>query len=71
MREVFTLVMDAERNADALAQATGLVWGFAPFDVRFLSSLRDQQRPLTRSQLGTFRTMMMGEAYITQVALLW
>jgi len=78
LREAFDLIATAESNATALLEATGLVWGFGPFDARFLGSLRDQvqgiglaQRDLTRAQLATVRTMLVADKYTTQLALLW
>ena len=78
LREAFALIVAANSNAVALGQAVSIAWGFTGFDARFLGSLHDQQqgvgqaqRDLTRSQLATIRTVLMSEAYLTQVALLW
>lgn len=77
LREAFDLMVDADNNADALKEATGLAWGFGPYDARFLHSLRDQQagvgcaqRDLTRQQLSVMRNVLMSEAYLTQITLL-
>ena len=75
---MFEMITFADLNAVALEAAFPSVsFGFSQYDARFLRSLRDQtlgvgqaQRPLTKAQLATVRTILQREPYLTQVALM-
>jgi hypothetical protein len=79
INEMFELLTFADFNAVALeSENPGLRFGFAQHDARFMRSLRDQilgngeeKKELTKAQLGTVRTIMLREPYLTQVALLY
>jgi hypothetical protein len=78
LSKMFGMLCDADLNSVGLESAfSGISFGFAQHDSRYLRSLRDQvlgngveAKPLTKAQLASVRTILQREAYLTQVALL-
>jgi hypothetical protein len=71
------LILADNFAAEFEARTPGLQWGFSPHDTRFLRSLRDQslglgetQKPLTKAQLSTLKSIIQREHYYTQLALM-
>ena len=67
LQTAFDLIICADREAADI----GPPFGIGKYEQRYLYSLRDQGKPLSKKQLLSLRSVVLSEPYISQLALLW